>query len=224
VGASSVYPGGKFIDQRIPLIILIGFAYGVHNGEDVVGLPKWAETTSYSITATAGDDFSATSSDDNVAQVRLMMRTMLSDRFHLQIQSETRDQQGLMMEVGAGGLKINEVTAPIPPDKEGYVFANARKNGGGRLLGTKVTMAGLARCLTISLREPVVDRTGLTGYYDLDLTWAGDDQESEAAFGSPDFVAGTLRTLRDALGVRMMSTTVPVVIWKVIHVEPPTEN
>lgn len=223
-GASSVFPGGKFIDQRIPLIVMIGFAYGVHNGEDVVGLPKWAENTSYSITATAGKDFSATSPEDNEAQLRLMMRTMLSDRFHLQIQSETRDQQGLMMEVGAGRLRINEVKAPIPPEKEGYVFGYARKNGGGRLVGTKATMAGLARCLTISLGQPVVDRTALTGYYDLDLTWPGDDQESAAAFGSPDFVAGALRTLRDALGVRMTKTTVPVVIWKVTHVAPPTEN
>jgi uncharacterized protein (TIGR03435 family) len=69
-----------------------------------------------------------------------------------------------------------------------------------------------------------MDRTDLTGYYDLDLTWPGDDQESAAAFGSAEFVAGALLTLRNALGLRMTRTTVPVVIRKVTHVERPTEN
>lgn len=153
-----------------------------------------------------------------------MMRTMLSDRFHLQIQIETRDQKGLMLEVGTGGLRINEVAAPTPPEKEGYVFGYARNNGAGRIVGSKATMAGLARSLTSTLRQPVVDRTDLKGYYDLDLTWPGDGQESAAAFGSPEFVAGALQTLRDKLGLRIIPTTAPVTIWKVTHVEPPTEN
>ena len=89
VGASSIFPGGRFMDSRIPLTVMIGFAYDVHNGTDIVGLPNWAENTAYSISAKAGDNYSAASPEDNVAQVRLMMRTMLSDRFHLQIQIET---------------------------------------------------------------------------------------------------------------------------------------
>lgn len=35
VGASSMFPGGRFIDSHIPLIVMIGFAYGVQNGADV---------------------------------------------------------------------------------------------------------------------------------------------------------------------------------------------
>jgi uncharacterized protein (TIGR03435 family) len=224
VGFSPIYPNGRFSDPRIPLSTMIGLAYDVHNGADVVGLPKWAENTSYSITAKAGEDFSAESPEDNVAQIRLMMRTMLSDRFHLQVQTETRDQKGLMLEVGPGGLKINEVSAPIPPEKEGYAFGNAWKDGGGRITGTKATMVGLARSLTMTLGQPVVDRTGLTGYYDLDLKWPGDDQESAATFGSPAFVAGALQTLREKLGLRITTTTVSVTTWRVTHVEPPTEN
>ncbi len=224
VDFSPIYPGGRFMDSHIPLLFMIGFAYDVHTGEDVLGLPKWAENTAYSISAKAGDDYSAASPEDNVAQLRLMMRTMLSDRFHLQIESETRDHKGLMLEVGAAGLKIGEVSAPIPPAKAGYVFSNASKNGAGSITGSTATMAGLAVSLTNSLGQPVVDRTGLKGYYDLNLRWPGDDQENAAGFGSPVFVAGALQMLRDKLGLRITPTTLPVKTWKVTHVEPPTEN
>jgi len=224
VSFSAILPGGRFIDSYIPLTSIIAIAYGVRNGLAVVGLPKWAENTDYSITAKAGEDFSAASPEDNDTQVRLMLRTLLSDRFHLQLQIETRDQQGLMLEVGPGGLRINEVTAPIPPEMEGYVFGNASKSGGGSITGTKATMARLAQSLTLSLGQPVVDRTGLTGYYDLALRWSGDDQESAVGFGSPAFVAGALQVLREKLGLRLTKTTVPVTTWRVTHVEPPTEN
>jgi uncharacterized protein (TIGR03435 family) len=221
---NAVLPGGRFIDPRISLSVMIGLAYGVKNGSQVLGLPSWAENTSYSINAEAGEDFSAATPEDNREQVRLMMRALLADRFHLQIRSEIQKQTGLRLEVAKGGLKIKEVSAPTPPAREGLVFAVGRKNGGGRILGTKATMAGLAQCLTICLVQPVVDHTGLTGYYDFDVTWVGEGQDDVADFGTVDFTAGSLSALRNAFGLRVTKTKVPVEIWKVIHVGNPTEN
>jgi uncharacterized protein (TIGR03435 family) len=205
-GFSSVLPGGRFNDPRISLPVMIGVAYAVKNGSQIVGLPNWAENTSYSIAAKAGEDFSAATPEDNLEQVRLMMRALLADRFHLQIHSETQNQKGLLLEVAKGGLKIKEVSAPTPPSKEGLVGAAARKYGGGRIVGTKATMAGLARCLTNCLRQPVIDHTGLKGYYDFDLTWTGEGQDTSASFGAFDFVAGAISTLRDAVGLASIST------------------
>jgi len=221
---NAVLPGGRFIDPRISLSVMIGLAYGVKNGSQVLGLPSWAENTSYSINAEAGEDFSAATPEDNREQVRLMMRALLADRFHLQIRSEIQKQTGLRLEVAKGGLKIKEVSAPTPPAREGLVFAVGRKNGGGRILGTKATMAGLAQCLTICLVQPVVDHTGLTGYYDFDVTWVGEGQDNVADFGTVDFTAGSLSALRNSFGLGVTKTKVPVEMWKVIHVENPTEN
>ncbi|MDE3196755.1 MAG: TIGR03435 family protein [Acidobacteriota bacterium] len=224
VDFSPVLPGGRFIDERIPASVMIGFAYGVKNSDQITGLPGWAENTSYSIAAKAPDDFSAATEADNLAQVRLMMRAMLADRFHLEIQPETQNRKGLRLEVAKGGLKVREVSAPIPPAKEGLVFAAGRENGGGRILGTKSTMAGLARCLSFCLRQPVVDGTGLKGYYDFDLRWIGDSPDPGGDFGTVDFVAGALSTLRNAVGLSVTRTTVPVEFWKVTHIEPPGDN
>ncbi len=222
--ASSVFPGGRFTDPRIPLSVLIAFAYDVRQGAYVVGLPKWAENTSYSITAKAGEAFSASSPADNETQVRLMMRTMLSERFNLQLQPETKSEKGLKLEVGPTGLKLNEVPAPIPPEKEGYVFGVGDRNGGGRFVGSGTNMARLEQALTLCLGQPVVDATGFTGYFDIDLKWEGTGEEGAGGFGTPDFVAGALLALRDRLGLRLTRATVPVVYWRVTHVESPTEN
>ncbi len=224
VGATSIFPGGRFTDPRIPLSVMISFAYDKPQASKIFGLPKWAENTDYEINAKAGEAFSATSPADNVAQVRLMMRTMLAERFHLQMQPEARNEKGLKLEVGTTGHKLNVVPAPIPPEKEGFVFAYGYKNGGGRLVGSRVNMARLAQALTGCLGQPVVDATGFMGYFDIDLKWEGTGEDSSGAFGTPDFVAGALLALRDRLCLRLTSTTVPVTNWRVTHVEPPTEN
>lgn len=221
---SSILPGGRFIDARIPLSVMIGVAYNMKTGSQVIGLPAWAENTSYEIAAKAGEEYSAATPRENIEQVRLMVRAMLADRFHLEIHSETKNGEGFLLDVAKGGLKINEVAAPIPPEKEGIVFGYGRKNGGGQILGKKATMAGLARCLTVCLGRPVVDHTGLKGYYDFDLTWVGEGENGKAEFGSFDFVAGAILALRREVGIGATKTTVPVEQWKVTHVEPPTEN
>jgi uncharacterized protein (TIGR03435 family) len=203
---------------------MIGVAYDVRTGSQVVGLPHWAESHCYDIAAKAGEDFSAATPEDNVAQVRLMMRALLADRFLLQIHLETQNQKGLALEVAKEGLKISEVTAPIPPQKEGLVFGYGGNNGGGRILGKKATMAGLARCLVVCLRQPVVDETGLKGYYDFDWTWIGEGENSSSDFGTVDFVAGAISALRREVGLSVAKRTVPVEIWRVTHLEPPTEN
>ena len=70
----------------------------------------------------------------------------------------------------------------------------------------------------------VVDQTGLRGYYDFDLKWVGDGEKSPAAFGTPDFVVGAISVLRRDVGLEVTKATVPVTLWRVTHLEQPTEN
>jgi uncharacterized protein (TIGR03435 family) len=117
-----VQPGGKYIDQRTRLAWLMEFAHNIHWSDKYLsGLPKWAKDQSYSIAAKAGDEFPVLSPADNLAQVRLMLRAMLEDRFRLKLHSEDRTEPVFHLEVAKGGFKFKEVDPPVPPQKEGYV-------------------------------------------------------------------------------------------------------
>ncbi len=159
----------------------------------------------------------------NGEQVRLMMRGLLADRFHLQLHTETRQTPVLKLKIAKGGIKLNEVAPPVPPAKEGYVGLAAGDND-GRIIGAKSTMAGLAKALTVFLERPVIDETGLKGYYDFDLKWGaatGQPSDSNVRRGRWWLLVSFLQ---ERFGLRLTNSTDPLEYWVVDHIEPPTPN
>lgn len=222
-----VLPGGQFVDSRTNLLFLVAFAYDVADPSiRLMGLPDWAKSQAFSVSAKAGQDFPALSAAENREQVRRMLRAMLEDRFHLKLHTENRQDRVYNLEVGRSGFRFKEVDAPVPPEREGPVNAAVGDNG-GRIIGKKATLAGMARMLVIFLKKPVTDKTGLTGYYDFDVKWdapaAPDGQPSADGYGATG-AALLISILRDRFGLRLTSATGPVQYWVVDHVEPPTEN
>ncbi len=222
-----VIPGGQFVDSRTNLLSMIAFAYDVEDPSiRLVGLPDWAKARAFSVSAKPATDSPAPPPAENREQVRLMLRAMLEDRFHLQLRVETRQERAYNLVVAKGGFKFKEVNPPVPPEKEGFVNA-AMGDNGGRIIGKKSTMSGMAKMLVIFLKRPVTDRTGLKGYYDFDVKWnapeSPDRQPPAQTFGA---AAGGLliSTLQDQFGLRVSNAAGPVKYWVVDHVEPPTEN
>jgi uncharacterized protein (TIGR03435 family) len=222
-----ILPGGRYVDSRTGLYFLIPFAYNIEESDRrLVGLPNWAKNESYSISARPADGFPALSPNENREQVRLMVRAMLADRFHLQLHTETRQESVMNLVVDKGGLRIKEVPPPVPPEKEGVVNA-AVGDRSGRMIANKATMAGMARALPIFLKQTVVDQTGLKGYYTFDVHWTEPEKPGEPP---PTPGLGTegqallIRNLQDQFGLRLTKTTGPVEYWIVDHVEPPGEN
>lgn len=221
-----VLPGGQYIDSRTPLAQMIVFAYQVKSYLQLTGLPSWADTKSFSVAAKPADGFPALSPAENREQVRVMMRAMLADRFHLKLHTETRQERIMKLEVAKSGIKIKVADPPAPPDKEGPVNA-AIGDRGGRMIGRKSTMAGMAAAVQIFLKRPVIDATGLKGYYDFDVKWSAPEppDANPAAPGLGTEGIGLLMSaLQDRFGLRLSSTTGPVEYWVVDHVEPPTVN
>jgi uncharacterized protein (TIGR03435 family) len=222
-GFATVLPGGQFVDSRAMLAGMIMTAYDVKNFTQLDGLPNWAQTQAYSIMAKAAPGGPTLSQAENHAQVRLMLRAMLEDRFHLRLHVETRQAHVAELRVAKGGLKIQAVDPPVPPEKAGNVEA-AMGDQGGRMIGKKSTMANLAGMLPVFLKRPVIDKTELQGYYDFDIKWravdAGDAQPGLGAAG----LAMLISNLESQLGLRLTDTTGPVEYWVVDHVERPSEN
>jgi len=226
-----VLPGGQYVDSRTVLLFMIAFAYDMKNlnlSEQVVGLPNWAKNQSYAVAAKPAEGLPALPPGENQEQVRMMMRAMLADRFHLQLHTETRMKPIFNLEVAKGGVKIKEVDPPVPPAKEGNVGAAMQNDGGIRMVANKSTIAGLARALTVVMQRPVVDETGLKGYYDFDVRWSGpevrDGRTPDAGFGGAELIGLLISNLQNQFGLHLASTTGPVEYWVVDHVDPPTDN
>jgi uncharacterized protein (TIGR03435 family) len=222
--STAIMRGGRYVDSRELLHSMIAFAYNVASWRQVIGLPNWAENQSFAVSAKPAEDFPALPPLENREQVRLMVRAMLADRFHLQLHTETRKEPVYNLEVAKGGIKIKEVDPPVPPAKEGHVGA-AYGDDGGRMIGNKSTMAGMVDNLTVMLQRTVIDQTGLKGYYDFDVRWSSPDAPARAATGfGAEGIALVISILPEKFGLRLTSATGSEEYWVVDHVEPPTDN
>ena len=86
-------------------------------------------------------------------------------------------------------------------------------------------MAELARNLTGRVDRPVVDRTGLTGIYDLVLRWTPDNVQSVAAGAGPSRDGTSIFTaLQEQLGLKLESQRAPIEFLIIDKVERPTAN
>src|SRR5262249_6739078 len=159
----SIAAQGRCTGRYISLPVLVGFAYDVHP-QRVRGVPDWRPAgkpidTGFQIDAKADDPSMTT-----VADLKQMLKTMLTDRFKLEIHRETTECSGYVLSVSSNGLRLSEAR----PEDEAPPFRTA--GGGKEVLRGKSTMASFANLLTDSVGAPVADRTSLPGVYDIALT------------------------------------------------------
>ena len=221
-------PGGRFRDPGTTLWTLIDMAYDVDDlGLKIVGLPNWAKEAVYAIDATPGPGYPRDISDEqNQANIKAMLRSMLADRFHLKIHQEERRTQVLILQAPKGPAKLRRAAAPVPPEKEGRLGL-ALSDRLVRMVGEKVTIAQLARTMSLFLKQRVQDRTGLTGYYDFDERRDAPSREGEPTPANtlgPEGLAQLVSVLDQNLGLTLKSETVPAQFWVVDHAELPDEN
>jgi uncharacterized protein (TIGR03435 family) len=133
-----------------------------------------------------------------------MLQTLLAERFKLAMHSETRELPVYALVVGKSGPKIQEVTEGI----------GTMTTGRGRL-NCRLPIAAFARYLSPTLGRTVLDRTGLTGAFEIKLEWAPDDESS----GPSIFAA-----VQEQLGLKLESAKGPVEILVIEHAEKPAAD
>ncbi len=216
-----VRPGGVYVTQPTPLFPLISFAYNVKNPAlTLSGLPKWAEQTNFLISANAGPDFPKLSEVENNEQVRLMVRAMLEDRFRLKIHKESRPGAVMNLELDKGGIRVPEIA---PPDREGRVDMAIGDSRGRMITVGGATMKGLVGGLAIFLKQPVVDKTGLTGFYSFDIQWRSDVPGASSGLGA-EGLGMLVSNLKDQLGLVLKKDSGLIDYWVVDSMEMPSEN
>ncbi|MGH9572701.1 MAG: TIGR03435 family protein [Candidatus Acidiferrales bacterium] len=230
--------GGLLSISNFEFANFISFAYKLSLQEDISlrpKLPKWARTERFNIEARGR----ANATKD---QMRLMMQSLLADRFKLAVHFETHEQPIFNLVLAKAGQPGPELTphsdghpcadaahpqsggAPIAAC--GVMFAMNTPDGGIRVSTSDVTMQTIADDLSIlpsaNIDRAVVDQTGLTGEFDfvIDLPKGATRRGVSTDDTGPSFV----ETLQDELGLKLESATWPVRSIVIDHIEEPRAN
>jgi bla regulator protein blaR1 len=198
-GGSRVEPGGRFTATNLTLRALIGNAYGAPLqpllNNQLVGGPDWLDSEHFDIVAKA---------EGNVppgpdSPLPLMIRALLAERFNLAVHNETRALPIYALVMARSDRRIGEQMKPAAID------CSARGRGNpppapaapgerpacgirfliGNMAAGGVTMAQFASALSRFVGRPVVEKTGLSGEFDIDLKWTPDRLPPASAGGAP---------------------------------------
>jgi bla regulator protein BlaR1 len=212
-GRFSTEPGG-IVATNMPLRTFIKAAYGVQDYQ-LSGGPGWLDSERYDIAAKSEGALL----DDKLL---LMLRALLEDRFKLTLHREKKELPGYALVIGKSGLKVHEV------EHEGKSWT---RFGRGSLNGHEVSMPALADALSGRLGRPVVDSTGIKGFFDVNLEWTPDQsqprgpKESVEPLPADDGAGPTIFTaLQEQLGLKLESRKGPVEILVIDRIEKPSEN
>ncbi len=211
--------------------------------------PAWMEQESFDIVAKIPSG--ATKSD-----VPLMLQQLLEERFGLKVRHELKPAPSYGLTVGKRGLRMKEYEMVLPEgfveaapsrlagvDKEGLPiippgYATGMmisQNGQTGIAIARQPIASLCRLLSGILQRPVVDQTGLTGRYDVRLSFVTDDAPPATGPNTENTQVGVSRAsdsapaLMDALlaqlGLSLESKVLPIDFLVVDHAEKqPSEN
>jgi uncharacterized protein (TIGR03435 family) len=92
------------------------------------------------------------------------------------------------------------------------------------MTGVGIPMSMLAPNLAFVLERNVIDKTGLTGRYDINLKWTPTEQEGKTEGLTDNPAPDLLTALQEQLGLKLEPSKGPVDTLVIDHVEMPTEN
>ena len=208
--------------RSISLAGLITFTFELHLTQ-VSGLPGWAETEGYEITAKLPQG-----GDASDVQIRTMLKNLMQSRFGLSFHTEKRELSVYTISIGKNG------PAGIKMVKNTTNGQRVGAQGLGRTVFSGINMADFAGQLQLRvLDRPVIDRTGLTDRYDFTLNWRPDEfqfprataaQRAAAAAAGADALPDLYTAVQEQLGLKLDATKAPVDVLVIDKVSKPSEN
>jgi len=207
-----------FSAAGLTLQALVMGAYGLVTTEQIEGLPSWGDSAQFTIDAKMDEDVAAAfeklAQKDRDKQRMLMQQSMLEDRFQLKAHHEMRERPIYELVVAKSGSKLKNASKDA---KGGWSW------GETKFTGDSVEIVGLANALSSVLGRTIVDKTGLTGHYEISLTYAPIDEDGPG-HDSADAGPSIFTALEEQLGLKLVAAKGPVDTIVVDHVEKPSEN
>jgi len=180
-----IAPGGSLhiSNRRLDEIIMLAYNIGV---KQLAG-PRWlTEPTTDPTLVTRYEILAKVPGDAKKDQIPIMLQKLLEDRFKLQVHRESRAAQVYVLGVGKDGPKL-AISAPNDKRKPGCARAITDAGAAADCYGVTATQLAqqLQSLAPAYFRDgPIVDRTGLTGTYDVYLQWMM-QQQLDAGMSGP---------------------------------------
>jgi uncharacterized protein (TIGR03435 family) len=170
-GRYQMQPGGRLTVQGMAMRFLVMRAFNVNNSDQVAGLPKWADTERYDITAKAPSEGPSAPAMDPDAMAP-MIRALLVDRFKMTYHTEDRPVTAYSLVPAKPKMKKAD---PASRTSCKNAAAPAGSPPGSQMLTCQnITMAQFAdrlQNMSPELNWPVLDATGIEGGWDFTLLY-----------------------------------------------------
>ena len=195
--AQFTFPGGRLNAHCTTLKFLLEWSYGIQPTQHSDG-PGWMGTDRYDVVAKA-------EGNPNDAQMKLMTRTLLAERFALKLRHESREVTAYVLSVGKTPPHL------VPAKEEETHMARVDPRTGAdqrvvyRVILTRFSLAELCDTFGRQLGRVMVDRTGLQGDFDFTLDLAPD--ESHASPVDPSLL---IVALKEQVGLTVKPEKTPV--------------
>jgi uncharacterized protein (TIGR03435 family) len=213
---------GRFSASGITFRLLLRYGYDIQDFQ-IIGGPRWLGTDRWNVEAKAEGVVGRLP----VEQQKRAMQALLADRFHLKVHLEQHKlvpAYALLVEKGGPKFKDNTAEAEFEV-----------RSGRGHISLKKARITVLAAQLTRQMGRQVVDKTNLTGEYNLALDWTPQAGESSVIPGQPgpppeprsdgDDVKPSIYTaVQTQLGLRLQPTRAPLDVLVIDRVERPSAN
>jgi uncharacterized protein (TIGR03435 family) len=242
-GRAQTLPGGLLKARGLTVRELIRDAYGYRNRarSEIVGAPKWIDEERYDVEAKANVEFPASTSLGLPPAGEAALRTLLAERFKLKarVELQRRPVFELVLNradgrlgpnlvpskgecrpffqreaVNAGLLIVDPATGEPQPARPCPLSV-----GAAAILAENMTMTDWARIMGLrpQLDRTVIDRTGLTGGFDITLQYPDD-------VVAANLLPAIKPLLESQLGLTLRDAEAPVEILVIEHIERPTQN
>lgn len=195
---------------------LIDFIIDAYNVKDyqISGLPHWAESV-------FGDQFVIDAKAEGTPtekEWRLMLQTLLADRFKLKLHREMKDRPVYALVIDKNGSKLRK----LREDEQVPTYATPPREPPKVMMST---IPELIEMLAFHVDRPVVDQTGLTGMYEYaNLDWEQFGRDKRAAPLDPQSGESVFAAVQRELGLKLEPRKDPLEILVIDHTEKPTAN
>ena len=213
-GSSSNGDGRMLRIKNWTLKRLVQRAFDVQDYQ-VTGGPNWTDSYRFNIDAKVDESEAKLQGKEGQARIRAMLESLLMDRFDLQFHRET---------------KILPIYNLVPA-KNGFKLAAVKDTGSHslntnnwHLTATCIDMPALAVYLSGEMERPVLDATGIPGFFNFKLEWSPEVSANKAPDANESTAPSIFTALQEQLGLKLESGKGPVEIIVVDHAEKPTEN
>lgn len=226
----------KFTAANVSLATLIEEAYGFKR-DQIIGLEGPVNSVRFDIRAKVLEpDLKALDAMTGEERGR-MLQPILADRFHMKFHLETKVLPVYQLVLAKGGSKLVQTSAINESAGTGTTFQGVSSGSismhtsrtKAELIAHDVPLAVLANNLSSQLSRTVLDKTGLTGRYDIWLKWTPEEgsasMDKSADNGTAADAGPTLFTaVQEQLGLRLRASKDPVQTMVIDHLEMPDHD